>query len=435
MPDGGVRFSLALTGNMLTASPTWTQVDSALVSSVSIGRGRQDEFNRTGTGTASVKVNDTEGVFDPTKVGATYRYLGGKQAKIDLYDPVANVWKTIFRGFVDDKPSEAAPSQVVTRSEIQLVDGFDYLARSEAAPGYAGTVPVPAGAEGNIFYDNANVDDRIIEVLADSLWPAALSVVFSGNVEVQESIYDPGTSFLGILADAADAEFPDVANIYMDRIGRFHFHGRFSRFDPEGTAAGATPGAWDFTRWKVGDGAAIVADANTVQIRALGYAEPMQLVYNTALCYPKGIADSAIEGQVVVDAASQAAYGLRPWSATDLTVQSGTTSGLNANLECKSFAQYIIDNYADPVERVNLLSFKSIGETDARAAKVWQLLTKIDISDIVELTTSHPGGGGFAAAPFFVEGLSYEITPLNGDYAMVELNADVSPVGYYNTPF
>lgn len=432
--DGGVRFYLALTGNMLTAAPTWTLVDDVRIAGVSIRRGRQDEFNRTGTGTASVRFHDRDGMFDPTNSGSPYfGNLDGRQAKIELFDPVAEAWEIIFRGFTDDGLSDAHPSQRVISGSLELVDGFDYLTRAEAAPGIAGTVPSPS--PGNIFYEDGAVDDRIIEILADSLWPSGLSIVFTGNVDVQESIYDPGASYLSMIADAADAEFPDVANIYMDRIGRFHFHGRFARFDPEGTAAGATPGAWDFHRWTVGDGAAIIADPTTVQIRALSYARPMQFVYNAALCYPKGIAEADIEGQVVIDTTSRDKYGFRPWSATDLIVQAGTTSLLDANAECESYAQYIIDNYAAVTTRVSTLSFKSLHPDDARAEANWELLTKIDISDIVELTTTNPGGGGFAADGFFVEGVSYEIESANPDYAAVTLTVDVSPVGYYTTPF
>jgi hypothetical protein len=434
MPDGGVRVSVALTDPMLDPSPSWTQLDSSTVASVSIQRGRQDEFNRTGTGTAEVVFNDRAGDFDPTNSGSPYfGNMDGRQAKVELYDPVAEAWETQFRGFIDDGRGDAHPSQFLNAHTLQLVDGFDYLARAEVAPGIAGTTP-PTGSEGNVFYEDANVDDRIIEVLADSLWPSALSVVFSGNVSVQESIYDPGASFLSIIADAADAEFPDVANIYMDRIGRFHFHGRFSRFDPEGTAAGATPGAWDFHRWSVGDGAAIISDQDTVQIRGLSWARPMQFVYNTALAWPKlpaGGTEPDLADYVATAPASQADWGIRPWSATDLIVLEGTTSGLDMYSECVTFANYIVTNYSQPVTRVSRLVFRSMRPDDPRAEANWELLTKIDVSDIVELTTTNPGGGGFEAAPFFVEGVSYDITPLTGDYADVTLQLDVSPVGYY----
>lgn len=420
---------------MLEPDPSWTQMDSALVAFADIDRGRQDEFNRTGTGTAVVGFHDQEGLLDPTNVGSPYfGELDGIQARLDLYDPVAAGWETIFRGFLDDRPADVHPSGVLIDYAIQLVDGFDYLARAEAAPGVAGNT-VPAGSEGNVFYEDTDVQTRIAQVLADAQWPAALSVIFTGNVDVQETVYDPQASFLSILADAADAEFPDVANQYIDRIGRFVFHGRFSRFDPDGTAAGATPGAWDFNRWLAGDGAAIIADPTTVQIRGLSYGRPMGFVYNSALCTPKGIAQVDVAGQVVTDLTSIAAYGVRPWSATDLIVALGTTSGNTANQECLSFAQYIVDNYAATRTRVESLVFRSIGSADARAAEVWALLTKIDISDVIELTTTHPGGGGFAGDGFFVEGVSYHIEPLNGEYANVTCEANVSPVGYYNTPF
>jgi hypothetical protein len=438
MPDGGLRLYLALEDSegMLAADPTWTQIPSDLVAAtgVTIDRGRQDEFNRTGTGTANTPINDISGDFDPTNPSAAYPDIIGRQGRIDLYNPVTTEWQTIFRGFTDDEQSEVAPSKILTRDAIPLVDGFDYLTRAEAAPGLAGDPP-PSGAEGSdgmVFYEDGSVQVRIIQALTDAGWPSGLRRVFTGNIDVQPMVYDPGSSFLSIIQDAADAEFPDVANTYMDRLGRFCFHGRFSRFTPDDIAA--QPGNdWDFHRWKAGDGAAIADDPDTAQIRELGFAQPTQFIYNVALAYPKGLKDIYLPGQVIHDlGTSIARFGVRPWSAPNLIVQAGTTTGNNAKDECKTFAQYIVDNYAAPVPRLSKIVFKSLRPDDHRAAANWELITKIDISDIIALTSTHPGGGGFGGSEFYVEGLSYLIRPLNGDYAMVTLEVNVSPVAYYN---
>src|SRR5688572_29342848 len=108
MPDGGVRLYLAPNDPMLDATVTWEQVDSSVIAGVSIQRGKQDEFNRTGTGTATIRVNDTAGLFDTTNSGSVYfDELDGIQARIDLYDPVANDWETIFQGFTDTTATDA----------------------------------------------------------------------------------------------------------------------------------------------------------------------------------------------------------------------------------------------------------------------------------------------------------------------------------------
>ena len=58
----------------------------------------------------------------------------------------------------------------------------------------------------------------------------------------------------------------------------------------------------------------------------------------------------------------------------------------------------------------------------------------VDISDIVHLSTSHHGGGGFDD-DFYVEGVHYQVRP-GGGVPYVELTLDVSPRGYYDSnPF
>ena len=131
--------------------------------------------------------------------------------------------------------------------------------RVRAAPGLAGDpIPdTPAGRDiaGNVFYEDDPVTGpqiRINQALADANWPSGLSSVFTGNVNLNETVYSPGESILAVIHDAADAEFPGVANFYVDRYGVVCFHGRNARFNPSSTASDATH--WDFHVWDVGLG-------------------------------------------------------------------------------------------------------------------------------------------------------------------------------------
>src|SRR5688572_18525726 len=98
------------------------------VSHVSINRGRQDELDRTGTGTCTVSLNYVSGsVAD----------LVGTSGSVFLANPHGG-GDTVFSGVVDEVRYELDNSQVVTRVDVDLVDALDYFAAIEIAPGING---------------------------------------------------------------------------------------------------------------------------------------------------------------------------------------------------------------------------------------------------------------------------------------------------------
>lgn len=436
MADPVGRVSIAFDDDMLTASPTWHRIDDLsnnLVSGIDIHRGRQSERDQTDTGTATVYLNDTTGLFDPANSGSTYfGKLDGKQIALQLWNPVTSAWVCQFVGTIDDYGYDLRPSQVVSNVQIECVDMFDYLGGAEMAPGIAGNTP-PAGSERVVFYEDAHVDDRIIQLLTDAGISSSRWVVFTGNVRDQETRYEPGDVFLQAIRDAADSEFPGIANCYVDKTGRFVFHGREARFDPDTVAAGATPGAWNFTRWKIGDGAAIALDSDRAQVRALAYNRARADIINAAIAYPRGIKDAAMPGQVVTDATSITKYGIHSWSAPDLITLEGTTTLNDANAETKLFSQFYVQNLKDPRNRIRTLGLKAISPADPRASATWALLCGVDISDIVNIKVGYPGGTGINAEDFYVEGSDMQIRPLNPDHDMVDLALNVSPAAWYTT--
>jgi len=445
-------FCIAFDDPMLDTTPVWTRLDTgSLVASYSIRRGRQDELAKTGTGTATVELNDRNGLFDPNNVSGPYfGKLDGKQAALALWHPIDEAWVTLFRGFVDSWEYELDPSGLVSRVQVELVDALDYLAGVELVPGTAGQPPPSTDSEGDVYYELQEVDDRIVNVLGNAAWPSSLSTIFSGNVFVKETFYPPGTTALAALADAADAEFPGVANVFVDKLGNVTFHGRHARFDPDSVSDGT---AWDFHRWRCGDGEITNVDATYAQLRRLGFSRPRKNIINAAMALPDrnpariidpgppevpepALTAAEIIGNIVSDATSRTAYGVHSWSAENLLTWGHKTSGTDDLEETKLFADYYLENYKQPVTRITQLGFRSIRPDDFRGPATWDLLTGVDISDAILVFVNYPGGDGFENEEFFIEGITYDVQPLLGEnadphYADVTLSLDVSPSAFY----
>lgn len=426
----------------LEPNPTWLRLDDGYtrVASYTIDRGRQFELDQTDGGRADIAINDVDGVLDPTNSSGP---LYGKieplmQAGIARYNPVLDEWQPRFRGFISDFDYEFDPSQKVNRLVMSLVDIYEVLESIEMQPSAFGD-PAPPANVGEVFFENANVNVRILQIIGDAALPTDFFVVFTGNVELWETTYSPGESALTAIQEAVDAEFPTVSNLYPDRFGRACFHGRLAKFDPVGTAASTTPDRWDFQHWHVGDGAYVAgAPSSRAHIREFAFNRGLSKVLNSALATPptNHIKDSEVAAQLVTDPTSIGLRGIRSWSRQNLLTKTGLLDGSTALVETKRFAQYIVDNYATPRDRVTRLAFRPMHDLDPRAAPTWKLLCQVDIADQIDITVASPGGGGFSAEPFFVEGVHEEVVGRvagSAGYVLdnVTLALDVSPQAWY----
>lgn len=402
-------------GDALDAFPAFTALTR--VSGWEIRRGRTDEFARTGTGTATIHVNDLTG------------YLGAG-AEYPVHAQITLRGSPMFRGYVDDINVEVAPSGVVSRVAIECVDAFDVLAGIEVAPSDPVSFGdfVPVDSAGNVFYEDGQVDDRIIQALEDANWPSSLRSIFSGNVQVMESVYDAGTSILQIINDAADAEFPTVANLFVDASGVVRFRGRFARFNPS---------AYGIPTWYAGTESHVTS--GVAQIRTLSFETTKKQVFNAALCYPdpsRHFTDGGdpipvvMEYQLVVDNASISKWGVRSWSAENLITRRHNANGNTGAEECRLFAEYVVENYSDPVPRVSRIGLKSLRDSDPRAAATWALMQGIEIGDVLDLTTDWISG------TYFVEGITASAHELDGTIPFATVELDLSPAAHWTVdPF
>ena len=423
------RVLVALADGPLVAEPTWTRYDT-LTDCRCFGfdsyAGRQSELDTTDTGNARVFFHDQTGVLDDDA-------LVGLQIMLQLYNPVTDAWHIRWRGHIDDILHDLVdvPGIPLATVSFECVGIFDYLGGCKMLPGVFGDV-APAGMNGVVFYEDERVDDRIIALLTDAQIVTTMRVVFTGNVDVNETLYDTDDVILQGVRDAADAEFPGVANFYEDRYGRAAFHGRFARFDPEGTEAGGAN--WDFVRWAAATREDVTTDV--AQVRAFGFNRPRKRIINSYVAYPRADENgvefdrSLIAGMVKTDATSITTYGYRGGEAPDLIIKENFNNANTGAAECELFSDFYVTNYATVRKSVREIVFKSIDPGDARATATWDLMCRADISDAINLTIDE---AELADVPFFIDGIAVECRPLNSDHDLVTVTPNLTPASYYGT--
>lgn len=441
--------SVASADDMFTVSPTWTRLDTGIsglrVSSITIQRGRTSEFEQTDTGTCTVLFNDRVGYLDPTLSSN----LVSSPFAIALRNPITDEWFPLFRGVVDEIGFAINKHTLKIETQLTAVDAFDYFSNFELIPGLAGFSNALVNAAGYVFYEDAGFDERISAILGDCNWPIGMQSVFTGNIICSESKYASGDKVMQALEEAVDAEFPTVANHYIDKRGFYQAHGRYARFDPDGVAASASN--WDFNRWKVGDNAAARADSGpggTAKLQEpYSFTVSRKLVRNAALAYPQydvngnPVDQSDLSDYIYTDEVSRGSHGTRTWTAPNLKIAEETTIGLTGKQACQYFSEYIVENYKDPVPR---LASATVGseypDHDVFGAASWEYMCGADISDVVNVKITHPGGGGFDEVDHYIEGIRIEMHPgpggLDNAYPIIKHTADLSPAAYWNhNPF
>ncbi len=443
------RVLIAFDDGPLVAEPTWTPIDQGgsdfpqnFVAGWDSRAGRQTLLSQTDTGTATVGCNDFKyGLFDPRNSGSDfYGKLDGSQIMCQLYDPVRAVWEPQWRGKIDDVLYDVDGSGIDQNGDpinvaiqLQAVDVFDYLSNYGLTPGLDGVKPTQ-GADDGVWYGETvgTVEDRLLAIMNDVGIDPTMSIIASGNVHLQAAKYDPDEAAIVACRDAADGELPFIANIYVNRHGQFVFRGRYSRFVPDVVAA--EPGSdWDFTRWPVGDGKAIVADATRAQMRILSYTENESDLVNVAVAYPANMKPAHMPNQVHADVTSITDHGKHaapPMS--DLLTKKGVQTGNNANDETFLYAKLLVLNKKDPRIGDTSIQVKSVHPSDHRAGPTWAMLTQCDVSHIVNIDVGYPGGTGFTGASpdddFYIEGRDMSVRPLgDSEFDAVTMTLSTTP--------
>jgi hypothetical protein len=411
-------LSAALADDTNAAAPAYTSL-AGYVTGLSTRRGRPDEFTPVETGEASIRLQNRTGAFDPTNTGGPFYgdLLPLRPSKISFANPITGgAAVDVFTGYLEDLAfSRQGPRGAM--AVASLVDGFELFANAD----------VNTSASGRVFgsaFAAQHVDDRIKAAAADAGWPAARTRVATGNVNVRGAVYEAGSKELQVLQDAAAAEFPGVAMLFMDKSGFLAFSGRGIRFDPTSYPD------W-VTRWRVGDAASCALDPTLLPIAkdALEWSFGKEQLYNDVVCAPDGVSSTAINSNHVIDATSIGRYGHRSLEFLGLQILNGTTSGKTGLAECLDYSHYYVNNYKVPRDRITSIEFHGQmdnGETPLMGA-LWNFILHVEVNHIVEVHTINPGGGGINAVDYYVEQISNDVARLNETVPNWTMRLGLSP--------
>ena len=427
------KVKVAYGSNALASSPTYTDIAN-MCHRITTHRGRQYLTDRTEAGTAQIEFADKTGLMDPTNASSAFYPINPNcPAQLQLLNPTTGSYVTIFQGLTQGCQQTVLDSGArVNRGTIPLVDLFSLLALQEVPPSTdfasGGTGSKSANTTGNITYVEETVQDRIKTILADCGVPSGQTDIYSGNVRVQQTSYSPGYTSLAAIQDAADAEFPGVANFFIGADGRANFRGRMARFDP---------GSYESHTWTVGDTAYVAAHPSNSALVALAdfsIDRDVTKVINNALFCPRGITDADVAAQLVYDATSITTYGSRSLSGMDL-INAGATTGPNAGdplAECQMFGTFYVANFKNPQTRIANITLRPVSLSAANASYHWNMVCNIEIGDMIVVHVDTPYGTGFGGDEYFVEGITHTLE-LSGPVPNITVLLDLSPATYYTT--
>lgn len=246
--------------DVLSDSSTSLIVDvSNLLDSVNTNRGRNISSEQFQTGTASIRVLDQNGDFNPQNPASPYYTYLNPMRKMTITATYSGITYPIFAGYITGyNTSTPKFSGDIVYTTITAVDGFRLFQNAQ----FFGVTGAVAGE---------TTGTRIGKILDTIGWPVALRDVDTGLTTVQA---DPATqrTALQALQTVATTEY---GAIYMDTTGRLTFQDRNLTvssvastpvvFKDDGTAIGYFDVKWVFDDTQVYNLATVTRTGGSVQ--------------------------------------------------------------------------------------------------------------------------------------------------------------------------
>jgi hypothetical protein len=245
---------------VLSDSPASLVVDvSNLIDSVQTNRGRQISSELFQSGTASVRIVDQNGDFNPQNPASPYFTFLNPMRKITVTATYGVLTYPIFAGYITGyNTSTPKFNGDIVYTTITAVDGFRLFQNAQ----FFGVVGAVAGE---------TTGSRIGKILDTINWPLALRDIDTGLTTVQA---DPATqrTALQALQTVATSEY---GAIYMDHTGRVAFQDRNVTvgsvastpivFNDNGTGIGYFDVKWVFDDTQIYNLATITRTGGTIQ--------------------------------------------------------------------------------------------------------------------------------------------------------------------------
>lgn len=212
MTQPTVTVEAAFGSSMFDASPSWTDI-SAYFRSGSTSRGRASVDQRFETGTASLVLDNRDGRFTADNPSSPYYPNVTIGVPIRITAELGSATYPLFYGTARSWPPHYPTGNIESTVTVPLADGFYNLNLEDLA---------------GESYDAQPTDERIIAVLDDIGWPAALRDIDDGVATVQATdVAQPNDGgeqpALAHLLDVAESE---VGVLFMGRDGKVVFRNR-----------------------------------------------------------------------------------------------------------------------------------------------------------------------------------------------------------------
>jgi hypothetical protein len=352
----------------ILADATAVIVDvSDQVQSVSITRGRNAQSDAFQTGTASVRIADVNGDFNPQNASSPYAGLLLPLRKIILSGVDNNTGLTypLFAGYITGyNYTQAQVVGEVSYTTLTAVDGFRLL--------NLGNVTTVAGSSAGQLSGA-----RITNILDAIAWPSSMRDVDAGLTTLQA---DPGTSRTALNA-LQNVELSEYGAVYMDPAGNFVFQDRAL------TSSSVS-----------GSSTTFADDGSGIEYGNVRWVLDDTLIYNKASITATGLATQTASNQDSIDK-----YFLHSYTKTDLLMQT-TAEALN-------YAQAYVASRQETTVRCDAVTLKDLNTVGYNAGIVAAL--GLDYFDTITVKSTQPNSVGTSTLDKTLQvfGVSHNITP------------------------
>lgn len=363
--------------NVLADSASVIVDVSNQVQAVSVQRGRNANADQFQAGTASIRIADINGDFNPENLSSPYAGLLSPLRKVTLNatDNNTSITYPLFAGYITGYNfTQAQVVGEVSYTTLTAVDGFRLLNMGTVATVAGGTAGQLSGARAN----------SILDAIA---WPSSMRDIDAGQTALQA---DPGTTRTA-LAALQTVELSEYGAFYMDAYGNATLQDRA------------------LTSSSIGGTATVFADDGTgIQYQNVRWVLDDSLVYNSASITATGLATQTAINQPSIDK-----YFLHSYNKNDLLMQT-TAVALD-------YAQaYVASRQETSVrcDSVTLLDLNTVGYDAGVAAAL-----SLDYFDTITVKSTQPASTGTSTLNKTLQifGVSYNITPTRWSTTFVTL--------------
>jgi hypothetical protein len=360
--------------NVLADSAVVTADVSSEVQAVSIQRGRNANADQFQAGTASIRIADVNGDFNPENLSSPYAGLLLPLRKVTLTatDNNTGLVYPLFAGYITGyNYTQAQVVGEVSYTVLQASDGFRLL--------NMGTVSTVTGATAGQLSGA-----RVTKILDQIAWPNSMRDIDAGQTTLQA---DPGTTRTALNA-LQTVETSEYGALYMDASGNVTLQDRALT----SSSIAGTPTVF-------------ADDGSGIQYQNVRWVLDDSLVYNKASITATGLATQTATNQDSIDK-----YFLHSYNKTDLLMQN-TAEALNYALS------YVASRQETTIrcDSVTLLDLNTLGYDAGIVAAL-----ELDYFDPITVKSTQPGSSTLNKT-LQIFGVSYNITPTRWSTTFVTL--------------